>query len=172
MSSYAFAIPRGIDVFFEGTSAVGAAGQLVAQELRRVRQEATDRASNWSLSVSSAIEEIARGCAHANWDGYGAPPTKVEALENARTLAAGLFEVLPTGIPAPDVVPEIDGDVSLSWTRDRYRGLSISVSDHDRISFAGVLDKGVERHGIEVFDGSDRRVLQEFGQYVARLYGR
>jgi hypothetical protein len=172
MSSYALPIPRGIDVFFEGTSAVGAAGQLVTRELRKVQQEATARASNWSVSVDSAIAEIARDCCQANCDGYGAPPTKVAALKNARELAAALFEILPTGVPAPDVVPEIDGDVSLSWTRDRLRGISVSVSDHDRLSFAGILDKGAQRHGVEIFDGSDRRVLQEIAQYIARLYGR
>jgi hypothetical protein len=172
MSSLALTMPHGVDAFSESTSAAGTTGRQMAEVLREVLRSGEVRASNWSVSVDSSIAEIMRECAQSNWDGYGAPPVKQRALQNARSLAVSLFEVLPTGIPAPDVVPEVDGDVSLSWTRDRNRGLSISVSDHDRLNFAGVLDKGVERHGVEVFDGEDRRILQELGQYIARLYGR
>lgn len=172
MSNYTLTFPRDVDALFEGTSAAGPAGQAVRTELRKIYQGARARASDWSQSVESEIAEIVRDCSTENWDGYGAPPVKRLALENVQRLSEALFALLPTGIPGPDVVPDIDGDVSLSWTRDRHRGLSISVDDQNKIHFAGVLDKGVERHGVETFDGVDRRVLQEIAQYIARLYGR
>jgi hypothetical protein len=172
MSSYTLTFPRDIDALFEGTSAAGPAGQAVQRALRDIYLETKARASNWSQSVESEVAEIATDCSLENWDGYGAPPVKPAALEGVRRLADALLALVPAGIPAPDVVPDVDGDVSLSWTRDRRRGLSISVNARGEMSFAAILDKGVERHGVETFDGMDRSALQEIARYVARLYGR
>lgn len=172
MSSYTLTFPRDVDALFEGTSAAGPAGQAVQTALRDYHRGTRARASNWSQSVESEVAEIAADCSAENWDGYGAPPVKPVALQNVQRVAEALFTLLPAGIPAPDVVPDVDGDVSLSWTRDRQRGLSISVNDRGEMSFAAVLDKGVERHGIETFDGVDRCALQEIARYIARLYGR
>ncbi len=172
MSSHTLTFPRGVDALFEGTSAAGPAGQAVQTALHEYQRGTKARASNWSQSVESEVAEIVADCSTENWDGYGALAVKPAALEWVLRLADALFALLPAGIPSPDVVPEVDGDVSLSWTRDRQSGLSISINDRGEMSFAGILRKGVERHGIEAFDGVDRSVLQEIARYIARLYGR
>lgn len=116
--------------------------------------------------------QIRHECGVPNWDGYGAPPIKEAALEKARAVAEALNRFVPSAIPAPDVVPETDGDVSLSWTRDSQRGLSVSCSDHDTISFAGILAKGIERHGTEEFDRSNPLALEEIARHLKRLYAK
>lgn len=171
MSSIALPFPRRLDLF-EAAPAAGDAGRLVRAELADVQRRYSERASNWSSSVETELAEIGVECNQPNWDGYDARPITMEVLKRANALAALLFTLLPSGIPAPDAVPERDGNVSLSWTRDRHRRLSVSIGEDDLLSFAGILGKGIERHGSEEFDGSDPRLMQEIAGYVARLYGR
>lgn len=166
------AIPLGIDTLSESTHAASDTGRMVREEIARIRCASAARASNWALSIGNDLEEIALECGEANWDGHGARPITANALKRAKTLASVLFILVPSGIPAPDVVPERDGDVALSWTRDRHRHLSVSISEDGVVNFAGILSRGVERHGSETFDGSDPSVLQDIARYVGRLHGR
>lgn len=171
MSSIAQTFSGGL-AFFEAAPTASETGRLVRDGLEKIQRESSERASNWSLSLEAELAEIGVESGHANWDGYGGCPVTTKALRRASALSAALFALVPSGIPAPDAVPERDGNVSLSWTPDRHRCFSVSVGDGDLLNFAGILRRGVERHGTEVFDGSDPSVLQEIARYIARLYGR
>lgn len=171
MSSIALTFPRGINIF-EAAPPASDTGRLVSVGLEEIQQETSERASNWSSTVDAELAEIGVECGQTNWDGYGARPVTREVLNKASMLARMLFALLPSGIPAPDAVPERDGNVSLSWTRDRHRRFSVSVGEDDLLSFAGILERTRERHGTEEFDGSDSSVLQEIARYIATLYGR
>jgi hypothetical protein len=122
--------------------------------------------------VDAELSEIRVECGQINWDGYGGRPITPEVIDKASEISAALFALVPPGIPAPDAVPEGDGNVSLSWTRDRHHRFSVSMGGDDLLSFAGIIRRGIERHGTEEFDGSDPSVLQEIAGYIARLYSR
>lgn len=171
MSSIAQTFAGGLN-FFEAAPTASDTGRQLRKELAEIRCKSSERASNWSSSVESELAEIGDESGQANWDGYGAVPITTEVLRKASALSAALYTLAPSGTPAPDAVPERDGNVSLSWTRDRYCRFSVSVGEDDILSFAGILRRGVERHGTEVFDGSDPRVLEEIARYIGRLYGR
>lgn len=172
MSSYALGRSSGINAFFLGTFGATAEADAVSSELERIRQQSRTRASNWLPAIDAALTEIQEECSQADWDGYGASPIKPEALLRARVAADTLQRLVPSAIPSPDVVPEVDGDISLSWTKGRNYGLSISFSDHDMISFAGTFGSGNVRHGSETIDASDTRTFEDVARLLVRLYTR
>lgn len=171
MSSIALTFPQGIDIF-EAAPSASDTGNAVRDELEKIQCSSSDRASNWSSTVDAELSEIRIECGQTNWDGYGGDPITLEVLRRASAISAALFALVPPGIPAPDAVPEGDGNVSLSWTRDRHRRFSVSTGEDGLLSFAGIIRRGVERHGTEEFDGSDPSILQEIARYISRLYGR
>ena len=145
-------------------------GSNLRKQLEEIRLNSRRRASNWMDSVDAELEEVLEECSSDNWDGYGAPIVKEAAITMARITARALNQMVRSSVPAPDVVPEVDGDISRSWTRDHGRGFSLSVSDHHTLSFAGTIAKGIERHGTETFDGMDSGSLREIAGYLERLY--
>lgn len=52
-----------------------------------------------------------------NWDSYGARRVAWESALTAASLVAGLVE---QGIAAPDVMPTVDGGISIEWHRPQW----------------------------------------------------
>lgn len=156
-----------------GTSAAGFYGREIDGEIARLRSQvgkATQNWDNWEPQIAAAIATISADCSVPNWDGDQASPVTPEALNFARHVVKLFYCFVPSNTPAPDVVPEADGEVSLTWTRDRNRLFSVSVGAHDSLNYAGRLGGGVEPHDVARFDASDPSAIQQMASYVSQLF--
>lgn len=88
-------------------------------------------------------EAFLRGLAY-NWDGEGALPVEYSAYAYARRL----IQLLPLGLPVPEIYPEPDGDVAIEWDLGRRRVFSISVGRDGTLNYAGLFGRR-KLHGVE-----------------------
>ncbi len=115
--------------------------------------------------VFAALKETYQECSEAGWDGYDALPITQETYDEAvRFLSA-----LPSWLPAPEIVPEPDGDIGFEWNFGKNRLLVASVDGANRITYAGLLRTGNKAHGTEVFDGS---IPQTIVDHISRICPR
>src|SRR5688572_5568855 len=145
------------------TNATGDAAGGIARVLREVVQHERQRATDWRSLTRAMIDQIAVECSMPNWDGYSGAPIS----QGAKIHAQRLVEVLPIDLPEPLVVPDPDGDISLSWDFGRDRIFTISVGETGTLSYAGILGKGVQRHGQEIFRGDVAKILVESIRAIA-----
>lgn len=115
--------------------------------------------------VLAALKETYQECSEEGWDGYGARPVTQETYDEAiRFLSA-----LPSWLPAPEIVPEPDGDIGFEWNFGKNRMLAVSVDGTNRITYAGLLGTGNKSYGTEVFNGS---IPQTLVDHVSRICPR
>jgi hypothetical protein len=145
------------------TTATGDAAARVAKLLREAVQHERHKATDWRQLVRATIEQIAAECSVPNWDGYGAAAVSHAAIQNAQEFV----DLLPANLHEPQVAPDPDGDVSLSWDFGTDRIFTVSVGAEATISYAGILGRGVHRHGQEPFRGDVAKVLVESIREVA-----
>jgi hypothetical protein len=85
-----------------------------------------------------------------------------------------LFALLPEGIPPPDLIPEADGEICISWSVDADKLLSLSIGAHGKINFAGQFAKEGGIHGWQPIDAMSPNTLgeslQEVAEYLGKLY--
>jgi hypothetical protein len=85
-----------------------------------------------------------------------------------------LYRMVPAGTPPPDIVPESDGEISLTWTIDTSRIFSLSVGAHGKMNFAGQFGTEGGVHGWKPLDASSQSALQtclsEISRYLEKLY--
>lgn len=110
----------------------------------------------------SALLETYQECYEENWDGYDAMPISQAALSEAERFLGAL----PSWIPAPEIVPEPDGDIGFEWNRGKDWVFVASVNGTNRITYAGLFGIGNKTHGTELFDGSIPKTLSDL---IARL---
>lgn len=131
-------------------------------------------ASDWLPSIDAALRSIRSECATDNWDGMDAYAIALNVADFAERIAERLYHLLPRGTPAPDIVPEPDGEIGISWTVDTERMFSLSVGDHGNINFAGQFGKAGGIHGWHPVDTkSDEELaksLEEVVRHIARLF--
>lgn len=94
-----------------------------------------------------ALEEACGESWEGNWDGYGARPVS----EAARYHAEQFINMLPTGIPVPEVSVEPDGEIAFEWHRGRSGVLSVSVGDRGRLTYGGLFGRS-KTHGVEYLE--------------------
>jgi len=162
MSTLAVSLGYPVQLFGEGSAASGDDSTQLSKVLAAMRLERRAAASApQSLAVDS-LARIAAECSADGWDGYGAPRISARTEGFARIL----LENLPMWLPAPDIVPEADGDISIEWDIGPDRIFSISVGEAGMLHYAGLFGGGVERHGVEPFSGV---VSTEVLGYIKRL---
>jgi hypothetical protein len=125
----------------------------------------SDRRSAASAPQSVTLAELARvakACSQRGWDGYDAQPISPQTQRNARAF----LEDLPMWLQAPDIVPEPDGEIAIEWDLGPGRIFSVSIGDTGKLHYAGLFEDGVERHGVEPFEGV---VSTEVLGYAKRL---
>lgn len=115
--------------------------------------------------VLAALKETYRECSEEGWDGYGALPVTQETYDEA----ARFLNALPSWLPAPEIVPEPDGDIGFEWNFGKNCMLAVSVDGTNRITYAGLLGTGNKSYGTEVFHGS---IPQTLVDHISRIRPR
>jgi hypothetical protein len=116
---------------------------LVATANRYTRQNASD----WRTLAATRVRRLREECRQAGWDGYGAAPISAATERHA----VRFVSKLPVDLPAPDVTPDNDGEVSFDWWFSPNAQFGVSVGPEGKLTYAGVIGKGVKRHGVEPF---------------------
>ena len=147
-----------------------------SQTIRRMWAQGRDyrrgSASDWSPIIEAALVGIRNGCGQVGWDGDGALPVSDRTIDVAAKVTDCLFALLPKDTPAPDLVPEPDGEICISWSIDADRMFSVSVGAHGKINFAGQFGAEGALHAWQPIDPKNRASLEESLQDVARCVGR
>lgn len=139
------------------SSAASALGYKISALLLDATSHARNNATDWRPLTKALIEEVALECQSPNWDGYGAHPIS----ESAKNHAQLFIDMLPYRFPAPDPVPDPDGDVALSWDFGPGHVFTLSISATGMVSYAGLLGEGIKRHGMEPFKGNIPKTIVE-----------
>jgi hypothetical protein len=157
-------------MFRVDTTAVGNYSLLIDGLLERANSQVGKAAQNWEPQIAASVAAIAAECSVPNWDGDQASPVSLEALNLAACVAKFFYCYVPSETPAPELIPESDGEVSLSWTRDPNRMFSVSIGNHDKLNYAGRLGGGVEPHDVARIDLYDPSTVQQMATYVTKLF--
>lgn len=129
-------------------------------------------ASDWLPILEAALRGMKNDCSNADWDGSGATPVSDQTIGLTAKIAETLFTILPRGTPAPDLIPEADGEICISWSVDAGRLFSLSVGTHGKINFAGQFGKEGGIHAWQAIDATNHSTLEESLQDSARYIGR
>jgi hypothetical protein len=148
--------------------------ELLTRTWAQERNYLRGSASDWFPTVDAAFRSIRDECQGADWDGQGAVAISDQVIAIAKNVVAALFALLPKGTPAPEVIPEGDGEICISWSVDRDRLFSLSLGAHGKINFAGQFGKEGGIHGWQPLDatspGALDESLQDFAKYLGKLY--
>lgn len=146
------------------------------QTIRRMwakdRNDRRGSASDWSPIIGAALLDIKNGCGRVGWDGDDALPVSDRTIDIAAKLTECLFTMLRRGTPAPDLIPESDGEICISWSIDADRMFSVSVGAHGKMNFACQFGTEGAHHAWQSIDPRNRASLEESLQDVARYVGR
>jgi hypothetical protein len=89
-------------------------------------------------------------CWHENWDGYGAKSVNHYSYFYARQF----LDILPLGLPNPDIGVDPDGEISFEWYCSPRRVFSISVAPNGDLNYSGLFGAntvyGTESFGDEL----------------------
>jgi hypothetical protein len=122
-----------------------------------------------------AFEEIRRSYNVANGDGEGAKPVTERTLALAGSVIEALVRVVPKGTPAPDIVPETDGELCLSWSADDGRIFSMSLGEHGNANYAGQFGNDGGVHGWQSLATNDPahlgQALAEIAEHIGKVHG-
>jgi hypothetical protein len=132
------------------------------------QQSLSNSAMDWSPSIAAKLEEIRAECSEPNWDGEEAQAISNAVLAVVESVVRSFNITMPRNIPAPDIIPENDGEICLSWDLADGRSFSISLGSHGKMNYAGQLGKKGVVHGWQPIDISDPRILREDIEEVAR----
>jgi hypothetical protein len=164
MSTLALMFGQEPRILARGSRAAGAEGLRIRSELEDAKQHARTAASALHSLAYATLEEVLADCSHSNWDGYGAKPISAEAAARVRLF----LDDLPSSLPAPDIVPESDGELAIEWNLGPRRVFSVSIGEQGPLHFAGLFGEE-ERHGVE---SCDRVVSSEILGYLRKLFSR
>ena len=122
-----------------------ASARRIAWWLEKATRYARANASDWRTLAVTQIYRIREQYSDSNWDGYGA-----EAIGSTAARHAIQFVMtLPVNLPPPVLTPESDGEISFDWWFGPSAQFSVSVSSAGGLTYAGLIGKGVKRHGVE-----------------------
>jgi hypothetical protein len=128
------------------------------------------RVDDWSARIDSALSEIRAECSVDGWDGEGGTAITEATLELSREIAFLLHASAAAGTPPPELVPESDGELALSWTRTPEMVFSVSIGAHGFLNYAGTLSEGVEAHDVARFISGDTTAISKLAALLKQLY--
>ncbi len=148
--------------------------KVISRKLDQEKNYLKGSALDWEPTVKGAFRDIREECRNTGWDGQGALAITDRVITTTENVVMALFALLPKGTPVPEVIPEADGEICLSWVVDNDRQLSLSIGAHDKINFAGRFGKEGVLHGWQPIDATSPRALdqslQDVAKYLAKLY--
>lgn len=140
----------------------------------RPRNHLRGTASDWLPSSDAALRAISSECQAPGWDGQEGIAISVDLISTVSMIVDVLYRMVPAGTSPPDIVPESDGEISLTWTIDTNRMFSLSVGAHGKTNFAGQFGREGGVHGWKPLDASSQSALQtclsEIARYLEKLY--
>lgn len=139
----------------------------VRREYARLQNYLQGTASDWLPSSDAALRMISSECQTPNWDGRGAVAITHDLISVAGLIVDVLYRMVPAGMPPPDIVPETDGEISLSWMVDDGRVFSLSIGTHGKMNFAGQFGDQGSIHGWRPIDACNQSRLQSSLQEIA-----
>lgn len=172
--SIAFA-GRGLHLIrHEDYEPVSNGGQTIQRMWAQDRNYWRGSASDWYPIIEAALLGIKNECGRVGWDGDDSLPVSDLTIDVAAKLTECLFTMLRRGTPAPDLIPESDGEICISWSIDADRMFSVSVGTHGKMNFAGQFGTEGALHAWQSFDPRNRasleKSLQDVVRYVDRLF--
>jgi hypothetical protein len=123
--------------------------KTIAELVLKVNEELRAPASDWRTLARDEIEVIAIENREPGWNGFNARPVS----QASKIYAQRFVELLPSGLPPAEPMPDPEGEVALCWDLGPSRILTVAFSSEGLLNFAGLLGRGVERHGVEKFKG-------------------
>lgn len=155
--------------------------ELISDGGRQIQRQSTllnnyleGSASDWFPVVNSAFQEIRDECMEENWGGSDTSAITGALIALAENIVFTLFKLLPKGTPNPDILPESDGEICLSWSADLSQVFSVSVNQNGKINFAGQFARRGAVHAWQPIDASDpyllTKSLQDIADHVVELY--
>lgn len=126
------------------------------------RDTALTAASTLQSKAYVSLAKLVSECADDGWDGYQGKAISKATCDRARAF----IDKLPSWMPAPDVVPESDGEIAIEWDLAPNRIFSISIGERGPLHFAGLFGHEKERHGVEAFDGE---ISEDILYYIDKL---
>jgi hypothetical protein len=153
---------------------VSPVSEVISRKWAEEKHYLKGSASDWFPTVDAAFKNIQSECQSANWDGQGSLAITNEVVVVAKKLVDALFGLVPKGTPAPDIIPEADGEICISWAVDMHREFSLSLGAHGKVNFAGQFGKEGGIHGWQPIDTTNPssldESLQDFAKYLGKLY--
>jgi len=135
-----------------------------------MQSHARASASDLISATRSMLRGVAEECAAPDWDGAGANAVSMTTVQNVERLIGDLHAFLPSSVPLPDIVPENDGDLSLTWQAASDQLFSISVAASGAVAFASRLAGGVEFHGKARLGNMSDDILRSLGTTISGLF--
>ena len=151
---------------------VSHSSEVLTRKWAQERNYLKGSASDWLPTVDAAFGVIRDECQIAGWDGQGALAITDQVIVVAEKVVGALFGLVPKGTPAPDLIPEADGEICVSWSVGADRLLSLSIGTHGKINFAGQFGKEGGIHGWLPMDATSPSALDRSLQDVARYLGK
>jgi hypothetical protein len=129
---------------------------------------------HWSSLTEPALQQIQRKCAAHGWDGEGSVSVSGRTIQFAALLLDCLANTA-NDIPAPDVAPEGDDHISLSWQTDEDNMVWVSIGSQRTLNFAGQFGGEGAVHGWhrvpDDSPGAFASAAEDIVRYVGRLAG-
>jgi hypothetical protein len=161
-------------ISYEAYELASDVGEKLSRKLAQERNYLKGSASDWLPAIDAALRSLRDECQTAGWDGPGSLAISDQAIAITEKVVEVLFRLMPKGLPAPDIIPEADGEICLRWVVDTEQELSLSLGAHGKINFAGQFGREGGIHGWQPLDTTSPtaldRSLQEIAKYVARLF--
>jgi hypothetical protein len=159
-------------IYTDDYEPVSDGSRAIQHTWEKERNFLTRSALDWLPAVEAALRGIRDECRNPGWDGDGALPITDHVINLAAKIAETLFTLLPKGTPAPDLIPEADGEICISWSVDATRMFSASVGEHGKINFAGQFGREGGIHAWQAIDETNPSALEESLDDVVRYIGR
>jgi hypothetical protein len=136
---------------------------MIRNMLADARSAASQAASSLPARAFADLARVARECSTDGWDGCNA-----RAITRATCGRAQAFlNDLPVWMPAPDIVPEADGEIAIEWYVADNQTFSVSIGQTGPLHYAGLFGQEDEAHGVKSFDGA--AVPEEILQLICKL---
>lgn len=145
------------------SSGSSSADATIRNVLSDAKSAASQAASSLPARAFADLARVSRECSDKGWDGYEAKPITQGTC--ARALA--FLNDLPLWMPAPDIVPEADGEIAIEWYIAQNQTFSVSIGENGPLHYAGLFGHDDEVHGVKTFDGAT--VPDEILQLICRL---